>query len=331
MIIPHLTQHDSSFLSKYNTGLGNALFQIFTGYGLAKTYNKKFNNIDLKKLIIKLKNNFNLDYENTIYRNLKFYEEDINNINYINSIDDINNNSNYKKLHSIHECSGHSSLSRNIIEFVKNNNENTIYLVGYLQSHLYFNDYYNEICELIKPDSNSYDFIKTKYPNLFDNNVINISMHIRMNWGCNIKYNENFTYFIEAINHIKKSILNNISDNVTENINKKIIINIFSDDIHQLKNKFKFTDNECIFYLDNFDYIDLWCMSLCNHNIISHSTLSWWGAYINKFPNKIIIFPKDVLRMHCATVHNSPVHLERLTEHYKPEWIGLDTKNVIYQ
>ena len=325
MIIPHLTQYDSPFLTKTNTGLGNALFQIFTGYGLAKKYNKNFNNIDLKKQIIKLQNNFNLHYGDTIYRNLKFYEEDVNSINYINSVQDVNNNSNYKKLYTIHECSGHSSFSNSINDFVKNNNEYTIYIAGYLQSHLYFNDYYNEICALIKPDLISNDLIKIKYPNLFDDNIINIAMHVRMNWGCNIRYNESFAYFFEAINYIKNNINNNINNN------KKIIINIFSDDINQLKNKFKFNDNECIYYLDNFDYIDLWCMSLCNHNIISHSTLSWWGAYTNQTPDKIIVYPKDILRMHDATVHNVPVHLERITEHYKSEWIGLDTKNVICQ
>lgn len=30
MIIPHLTQVDSPWFSKNNTGLGNALFQIFS-------------------------------------------------------------------------------------------------------------------------------------------------------------------------------------------------------------------------------------------------------------------------------------------------------------
>ena len=305
MIIPYLTQYDSPFLTKTNTGLGNALFQIFAGYGLARTYNKQFNNINLKKQLKKLKEQYNLNHEETIYRNLKIYDDTIN------TIDDIHNNINYKPLYTINECSGHSSFSNTIINFIKNNNNNnTIQIAGYLQSHLYFNDYYNDICELIKPDLNSYNLINVKYPHLFDTNIINISVHVRLNWGCNIKYNE---------------IALEIKDN------KKIIINIFSDDIQQLKTKFNVIDNDCIYYEDNYDYIDLWCMSLCNHNIISHSTLSWWGAYINKSPNKMVIYPKDILRMHGATVHSSPVHIERITEHYKAEWIGLNTPNVIYQ
>jgi len=324
MIIPYLTQYDSPFLTKTNTGLGNALFQIFAGYGLARKYNKQFNNINLKKQLKKLKEQYNLNHDETIYRNLKFYDDTIN------SIDDIDNNINYKPLCTINECSGHSSVSNTIINFVKNNNNNTIHITGYLQSHLYFNDYYNDICELIKPDLNSYNLINVKYPHLFDTNIINISVHVRLNWGCNIKYNEKFTFFFEVINNIKNNIaLENIALDIKDN--KKIIINIFSDDIQQLKSKFNVIDNDCIYYEDNYDYIDLWCMSLCNHNIISHSTLSWWGAYINQCKNKIVIYPKDVLRMHGATVYSSLVHTERIYEHYKPEWISLNTDNVILQ
>ena len=44
MIVPILTQSRSPHLSKFNTGLGNALFQIFTAYGLSKKYNHTFNN-----------------------------------------------------------------------------------------------------------------------------------------------------------------------------------------------------------------------------------------------------------------------------------------------
>jgi hypothetical protein len=67
-------------------------------------------------------------------------------------------------------------------------------------------------------------------------------------------------------------------------------IYIFSDDIEWCKNNLTFKNTVFIEGQSNIE--DLWLMSLCDNNVIANSSFSWWGAWLNNNPNKIVVAPK---------------------------------------
>jgi hypothetical protein len=64
---------------------------------------------------------------------------------------------------------------------------------------------------------------------------------------------------------------------------------VFSDDAEWVRHNFHF-DDTC-FYCDVNEYTAMYMMSLCDHNIIANSSLSWWGAYLGDQENRVVVAP----------------------------------------
>lgn len=79
--------------------------------------------------------------------------------------------------------------------------------------------------------------------------------------------------------------------------NEKFLV--FSDDINFCKEYFKGDNFE--FSEGKTDTEDMNLMASCKHNIIANSSYSWWGAWLNPNPDKIVICPKNTTKRHVMT------------------------------
>lgn len=69
---------------------------------------------------------------------------------------------------------------------------------------------------------------------------------------------------------------------------------IFSDDPEWVKDnlKLQFSFTLVSRHSSLADHEEMILMSLCQHHITANSTFSWWGAWLNPSPNKIVIAPE---------------------------------------
>ena len=176
----------------------------------------------------------------------------------------LRNVSNIKINFSYHE----PSFSYNKIQYSKE-----LVLNGYFQSERYFIDYKKEIIDLFNMEESP---LVTDYLVPFKTMDIPITaIHVRR--GDYLK-NPDF-HPVCSVEYYKKAM---------EKIGPSNFIFI-SDDMEWVKENFSGAN---IWYSNFTDEInDFKLMASCDNNIISNSSFSWWGAYLNRNEDKRIIAP----------------------------------------
>lgn len=159
-----------------------------------------------------------------------------------------------------------------------------IYIDGYFQDEKYFKD----IEDNIKKEFTLKDEVTEATAEWIKKaeGCDSISLHIRRgDYAQNKKTNQfhgtcGIDYYEKAIKIVSEKI-------------KDSNFFIFSDDIAWAKNNLKLNFPAYFVSDGNIsDYEELIIMSRCKHNIIANSSFSWWGAWLNDNPKKIVIAPQ---------------------------------------
>ncbi len=148
-------------------------------------------------------------------------------------------------------------------------------LEGFFQSELFFKNAEKTVRHFLELSDEINLYINEKYQFLLQKKTC--SIHIRR--GDYVKQKYHFP--TQSVEYYKEAI---------KQFDKDTTFLFFSDDVEWCKKHF--TGSNFYFVEKEKDIIDLFLMSLCNNHIISNSSFSWWGAWLNVSKTKRIICPE---------------------------------------
>ena len=161
------------------------------------------------------------------------------------------------------------------------------YLEGFFQSYKYLESIRRELLEEITLKDKSFEL---KYFAILQEikTSESVALHIRRGDYVNNPATKK-AHFICDLSYYQKAIsLIKVKLN-EKNLTPKFFV--FSDDINWAKENFKLFDFIFVSRPEFLDPEELILMSKAKHNIISNSSFSFWSAWLNNNPEKIVIAP----------------------------------------
>lgn len=262
-------------------GLGNQMFQ----YAFARS--------------ISLRNNIEFRIDITGFKTYKLREYKLNNLSICENIASLielqkfNDRApnKFKLLLNLEKIKIYYKRSRIVEKYPFKFDQNMFhvkdnsYLIGYWQNENYFKKYRDIILKdfTVKAPLSGKNYEVSH----MISEANSVSIHIRRGDYANDN-STNMTHGLCDINYYIRSI-----HLINQNVCSPYFF-IFSDDIDWAKENLKGIKQ--IYFVEHNseenDYEDMRLMSLCNHNIIANSSFSWWGAWLNTNPSKIVIAPQ---------------------------------------
>jgi hypothetical protein len=160
---------------------------------------------------------------------------------------------------------------------------NNVYLRGYWQSEKYFHN----IAPLLRDELTRPEPVDEVNKNVLDEigSVMAVSLHIRRgDYVSNPKTTKvhglcSLDYYLEAAKY------------VADRVDEPPTFFVFSDDAEWTQENLKlpFTMRFVSHNSDGDPSSDLRLMSACRHHVIANSSFSWWGAWLNPSPDKVVV------------------------------------------
>ena len=251
-------------------GLGNQLFQIFATISYAIDNNCPFFLKNDKVLHENENTTTRYTYWNSFLKTLTPY---------------LSNSDGFTQLYR------EPSFRYSKINKVVHHNE-ILLLYGYFQSPMYFHHNAINILSLLNIPE-----LKKTIHNLVVSEYITteflskaVSLHFRMGDYKKLQdyhplatidyYKNSIKYICDKVDFTPNILYFCEDQDITE---VNIMIDVLQSEFPHVE--FKRACNKLV------DWHQLLLMSLCKHNIIANSSFSWWGAYFNDNPEKIVCYP----------------------------------------
>ncbi len=154
-----------------------------------------------------------------------------------------------------------------------------LYLEGYWQHYRYFDDYRDLLCKEFQLKE---EFISAPCRRLIEQGLSEDSVAVHIRRGD-----------YEAAWVLKEDYYHKAFAFMNEKLENPRYY-IFCEDISYAKEHYGYLP-KAIFVTGEFSLSDIeefWFMSKCRHQIIANSTFSWWAAYLNANPEKLVAAPE---------------------------------------